>query len=106
MPGLQSKTRPTCRLEKLPRDVEPDIPVFAVSPTLRELCHRRPDTVREIELEHVAAGAFLDTERPIGHTRSEPNPRDELADDIDRGTDSKTAAQAEQERMVVLSQLN
>src|SRR5262245_53130225 len=91
-------------LEELPRNVEAEIPVLAAGAATRELAHRGAEAVREIQLEHVPAGAFLDAEGAVVDARLVADSRDELTHEIHRGSDTKSCTEAEDERVVVVGQ--
>src|SRR5262245_47296073 len=88
---------------ELARDVEPQIPIRAVRTAARDLCHRRPEGIPEVQLEHVTANALLDGEAALGAAR--PVARDagsDLADDVDSRSDADASAEADHERVVVV----
>src|SRR5262245_56417754 len=101
------------RLEELPRDVEAQIPVVLDRPAPGDLRHRRPERVREVQLEEMPAGALLDGEAGMGdrvlpRVRYRPliaGSRHHFARDIDRRPDPDTRADADHERAVVVHQL-
>src|SRR4029453_1024711 len=107
IPLCLSVSSPVCgvrrwRLEKLSRDVEPDVPVVGVGSAARQLGHRGPDAVREIELEDVAASALLDAERRVGDIGIVANPRDDLANEIDGRPNANARTEAQEECVVVV----
>src|SRR4029453_5578606 len=62
--GRRLKSRAPSRPdpEKLPRDIEPQVPVVVVRPAACERGHRGAEPVGEVELEHVTAGLYFDAE--------------------------------------------
>ncbi len=62
-------------LEKLPRDIESEIPVVAIEAAARHLRHRRTEAVREVDLKRMPAGAHFDTETGVDDARVVAEPR-------------------------------
>src|SRR5438874_4517190 len=101
-PHIPLADRQSCLSIKLPRDVEPQIPVVRRRAAARDLTHRRPECVREVQLEDVAARALLDAEAPLMVARFVPrHARRELADDVHRGPHAHPRAEADHERVVL-----
>ena len=72
-------------LEELPRDVESEVPVFAIEPAPRDLRHGGAEAVREIDLERVSARSHLDGETGIRDPRVVPEPWRRFGDEYSLG---------------------
>src|SRR5215203_2559835 len=103
--SLRGGVEPRRRLEELARDVEADEPGVVVDAATRDLRQGRAESVREVDLEAVAAGALLDGKARIDGARVVAPPRRRFRDHVDRWADPEAAADAEHERVVIVRQL-
>src|SRR5688500_4503560 len=99
MPGISAS-------EELPRNIEPEIPVVVREPAARQLAHGGPEAVGDVELEGVAAGAFLDAERPVRDAGVEARyAGNDFPDDVHRGTHTQPGPEANHYGVVVVNEL-
>ena len=66
---------PAAGVREFPRDIEAEIPVVVGEAAARQLSHRRGESIGEVQLEGMTAGALFDPEGAVGHAWIVPEPR-------------------------------
>src|SRR5206468_2466226 len=89
-------------LEEFARDIEPDVPVVVVERAARNLSQRRPEAVREVDLEQVPSGPSLQAKTHLGLAGIEPGEtRRHLSHEIHRWPYAEPRTDSDHERVVI-----